>query len=184
MARFIHLTDERLIARIRRSGITMTRRPGGIRCVHATPVLPDFQVSHQWLRELKAKGIRTIGALQFRIPDTEKVLVGHYGEEPLSVTAAQAARIFREHATGLGLQVLILRRVEPGEISRSYVSTQVVGWRHSPGAHGKPPYCGCAYCQRGLIKNRRIRERFDAENRTPQAAGKAGFMGGPGPRSS
>jgi hypothetical protein len=165
MARFIHLTDERLLARIRKSGISMSRPRGGIRCVHATPVLPDFQVSHQWLRELKAKGIRTIGAIQFRIPDTEEVLVGHYGQEHLAVPASRAAAIFRRHGTGLGLQVLIPRRIDPKEISRSYVPTQVVGWRHTPGAHGKPPFCGCAYCQWGKIKNRKIRERYEAQNR-------------------
>jgi hypothetical protein len=165
MARFIHLTDERLLARIRKSGISTSRTREGIRCVHATPVLPDFQVSHQWLRELKATGIRTIGAIQFTIPDGEEVLVGHYGGVPLSATAAQAAGIFRRHPTGLGLEVLILRRIGPGEISRSYVPTQLVGWRHEPGAHGRPPRCGCAYCQGGLIRNRKIREKFEAQNR-------------------
>jgi hypothetical protein len=128
------------------------------------PVLPDFQVSHQWLRELKNKGIRTIGALQFKIPDEEEVLVGRYSEEPIAVTAAQAVNIFREHPTGLGLQVLIGRRIEAKEITRSYVPKQIIGWRYHPDAHGKPPFCGCEYCQRGLIKNRKIREKYEARD--------------------
>jgi hypothetical protein len=167
MARFIHLTDERLLARLKKSGIRTTfwgRKK--IRCVYATPVLQDFQVSHQWLRELKSRGIRTIGALQFKISDEEEVLVGRYNEEPLRVTAAQAVKIFREHATGLGLQVLILRRIDPNEISCSYVPTQIVGWRYQPDAHGKPPFCGCSYCQRGPIKNRKIREKYEARSQT------------------
>jgi hypothetical protein len=134
------------------------------RCVYAMPVLPDFQVSHQWLRELKNWGIRTIGALQFKIPDNEEVLVGPYNEEPIAVTAAQSAKIFRDHATGLGLQVLVLRRIDAQEITRSYVPTQIVGWRYFPEAHGKPPFCGCVFCQRGLIKNRKIREKYEAQS--------------------
>lgn len=146
----------------------MTRWGARLRCVYATPVLSDFQVSHQWLRELKNRGIRTIGALQLTIPDEEEVLVGRYSEEPLTVTAAQAVKIFREHKTGLGLQVLILRRIEPKEITRSYVPTQIVGWRYFPEAHGKPPFCGCDYCQRGRIKNRKIREKYEAQNQTAE----------------
>lgn len=166
MARFIHLTDERLLGRLKKSGISMTRGRARIRCVYATPVLPDFQVSHQWLRELKSRGIRTIGALQFKIPDDEEVLVGRFSEQPVAVSASRAAKIFREHATGLGLQVLILRRIEAKEITRSYLPTQMVGWRYFPEAHGKPPFCGCEYCQRGLIKNRKIREKYKAQQKT------------------
>jgi hypothetical protein len=163
MARFIHLTDERLLGRLKKSGIRRTFwGRDKLRCVYAVPVLRDFQVSHQWLRELKNRGIRTIGAVQFKIPDEEEVLVGRFSEEPIEVTAAQAAKVFMDHPTGLGLQVLIRRRIEAKEISRTYVPTQIVGWRYSPEAHGKPPYCGCEFCQRGLIKNRKIREKYEA----------------------
>jgi hypothetical protein len=166
MARFVHLTDERLLTRLKKSGISRTSWGTKVRCVYATPVLPNFQVSHQWLRELKNRGIRTIGALQFTIPDEEEVLIGRYNEEHIPVTAARAVKIFREHATGLGLQVLIQRRIEAKEITRSYVPTQIVGWRYFPEAHGKPPFCGCEFCQRGLIKNRKIREKYEAQNET------------------
>jgi hypothetical protein len=163
MAQFIHLTDERLLKRLEKAGIRTTLWGTTIRCVYATPVLKDFQVSHQWLRELKSKGIRTIGAMQFRISDKETVMVGRYNEEPLEVTAAQAVKVFMEHSTGLGLQILILRRIEPKEITRCYVPTQITGWRYHPDAHGKPPFCGCDFCQRGLIKNRKIREKYEAQ---------------------
>ena len=99
MPQFIHLTDERLMKRLAKSGIRTTKWCTNVRCVYAAPVLRDFQVSHQWLRELKNKGIRTIGALQFRIPDKEQVLVGRYNEEPLAFTAAQAVKVFMEHST-------------------------------------------------------------------------------------
>jgi hypothetical protein len=166
MPQFIHLTDERLLKRLEKSGIRTTKWGTKVRCVYATPVLKDFQVSHQWLRELKNKGIRTIGAVQFRIPDKEEVLVGRYNEEPLAVTAAQAVKVFMEHSTGLGLQILVLRRIQPKEITRTYVPTQIIGWRYHPDAHGKPPFCGCDYCQRGLIKSRKIREKYEAQNQS------------------
>ena len=164
MAQFIHLTDERLLKRLEKSGIRLTTWGAEIRCVYATPVLKDFQVSHQWLRELKNKGIRTIGAVQFRIPDEEEVLVGRFNEEPLTVTAAQAVKVFMAHSTGLGLQVLVLRRVDPREITRCYVPPQIIGWRYHPDAHGKPPFCGCDYCQRGMIKSRKMRLKYAAQN--------------------
>ena len=88
MPQFIHLTDERLLKRLEKSGIRTSLWGNKVRCVYATPVLQEFQVAHQWLRELKRNGMRTIGAVQFKIPDTEEVLVGRYNEEPLTVTAA------------------------------------------------------------------------------------------------
>ena len=163
MPQLIHLTDERVLTRLKKSGIRMTKWGTKIQCVYATPVLRDFQVSHQWLRELKNNGIRTIGAVQFKIPDKEMVFVGRYNEEPLAVTAAQAVKVFMDHPTGMGLQILVLRRIEPEEITRTYVPTQIIGWRYHPDAHGKPPFCGCDYCQRGLIKSRKIRERYESQ---------------------
>ena len=74
------------------------------------------------------------------------------------------SKSFMQHSTGLGLQILVLRRIEPKEITRTYVPTQIIGWRYHPDAHGKPPFCGCDYCQRGLIKNRKIREKYKTEN--------------------
>jgi hypothetical protein len=63
MSRFIHLTDERLLARLKKSGIrTTVWGRGKIRRVYATPVLPDFQVYHQWLRELKTAGFERLAS--------------------------------------------------------------------------------------------------------------------------
>jgi hypothetical protein len=161
---FLHLTDAKLLERIARNGIA-THRWGreNLRCLFATPVLKNFQISHQWLRELKRNGARTIGAVQFRIPDAEEVLVGRYNEDPLKVTAAKAVKIFMDHSTGLGLQILILRRIDPKEITRTYIPQQVIGWRHFPEAHGKPPFCYCDYCLRGEIKSRKMRRKNEAK---------------------
>ena len=164
MARFIHLTDDRLANRLVKNGIKMTGFGADARGVYATPVLQDFQISHQWLRELKNRGIRTISAIQFSIPDDEKVLVGRYNEDHIEVSAAQSAKIFMDHSSGLGLQAVIPRRIEKREIERIYTPTQIVGWRHFPESHGKPPFCGCEFCQRGRIKNRKIREKYNEMN--------------------
>ena len=163
MAQFIHLTDERLSRSIERGGI----KPGEVwdsveKYVFATPALDDFMVSHQWLRELKRRGIRTIAAVQFRIPDDEPVLVGSFGKEPVSTSAAGAFQVFRQHNSGMGLQVMIPRKVQPGELMRMYVPTQLVGWRYYPEAKGKKP-CGCPACQRGEIMSRKLREAYEAE---------------------
>jgi len=163
MAQFIHLTDERTARRIAKAGV----KPGKIwnsttKYVFATPVLKDFMVSHQWLRELKRRGMRTIVAVQFRIPDEDPVEVGRYGQNRLATTAAGAVRVFRQHESGLGLEVLIPRKIEPSELMRIYTPTQLVGWRFSPGAKGRKP-CGCPYCARGEIKSRKRREEYERQ---------------------
>lgn len=165
MSQFIHLTDERIIRKIEKAGVkTAQTWEGKTRYVFATPVLQDFMISHQWLRELKRRGIRTISAVQFRIPDEEPVMVGHYGKEHVETTAAGAFRIFSEHASGMGLQVLIPRKILPSEIVRIYQPPQVTGWRYYPEAKGKKP-CGCPACQRGDIKSRKIREAYERDLR-------------------
>ena len=49
--------------------------PGG---VFAVPVTRNFFVSHQWLRELRRASSGPIAAVYFRVPDEERVWVGHY----------------------------------------------------------------------------------------------------------
>ena len=97
MARFIHLAPEPLAKRIRRNGIQPTRAPAmmarlgltGIdRAVWAFPVTPSFTLSHQWLRELKREGVRTLVAVSFRLDDDEPVLARHYSKTPQPMTAA------------------------------------------------------------------------------------------------
>lgn len=162
MAQFIHLTDERLVPRILKIGIKPHETWGDeTKFVFATPVLQDFMLSHQWLRELKRRGIRTIAALQFRVPDDEPVQVGRYGKEHVETTAAGAVQIFMEHEAPLGLQALFPRKIEKSEIMRSYLPNQLVGWRYYPEAKGKKP-CGCPACQRGNIRSRRIREAYES----------------------
>ncbi|MEO1296556.1 MAG: hypothetical protein AAFW75_12250, partial [Cyanobacteria bacterium J06636_16] len=94
MAMFVHLASENDTNSIQRVGIKPCRGtneyPGG---VFAMPVTPEFYISHQWLRELKRNGQRTIAAIYFRIPDDETVFVGHYNKRHCEVTADEAIDI-------------------------------------------------------------------------------------------
>lgn len=165
MPQFIHLADEREIHLIQKNGIKAQKLHGSAaKHVFATPVLQNYYRSHQWLRELKRQGVKTISAVQFRIPDNMPVRVGRYNEDHLDATAAEAVRIFMDHTDGLGLEVLIPESVAAKSITRIYTPDQIVGWRYYPESHsdGRSP-CGCSYCQRGQIKNRKLREAYGPE---------------------
>ncbi len=163
MALFVHLAPESLAATIRRAGIKPHRyRTWPARGVYATPITRNFFISHQWLRELKRRGQRTIVGVYFRIPDNELVLVGHYRELHQPFTASQAARIVMQSDNAEGYEVIVPRKIERREIHRIRSLPHVVGWRYCPQSHGKKP-CGCPVCQpRGTIKSRRLREAYEA----------------------
>ena len=161
---FVHIADARDRAAIRRSGLRIARqrlqsagegRPGGI---YALPVVADFTVTHQWLRELKTRGHRTAIGIYFRLLDDEPVWAGHYNTPKVPLTAAEAADTLRWSGM-LGYEVIIPRAIGAREITAIRALPQTVGWRYFPGSHDRRP-CGCEYCQRGGIKARRIRERL------------------------
>ena len=163
MATFVHLTPESQVARIRRNGIARRRRttrnavyPRG---VFAVPVTRSFFASHQWLRELKRRGQGPISAVYFRVPDDQVVWVGHYGGGHREMTAAEAVATFLGSERREGWEVVIPRRIEAAEISRTRALPQVIGWRYVPGAHGRRP-CPCSYCTGGTFGAARIRQRF------------------------
>jgi hypothetical protein len=165
MAMFVHLAPEKVAGRSRKNGIRPTVRkrpdPGASarrRAVFSMPVTPNFYISHQWIRELKRSGQRTLVGVYFRVEDDEEVLVGHYGRSHARATAAEAARIIRDAGDARGYQVLILRRIQPKEIIGVRTLRQGIGWRYWPEAHGKKP-CPCEVCQRGQIRSAAIRER-------------------------
>src|ERR1700722_4528395 len=134
MAMFVHLAADRDIAAIRRSGLRFSKRSVG---VYAMPVLPNFFVSHQWLRELKLNGRRTLLAVYFRIPDDEPVFVGRYNKEQTPMTAAQAAARIARASDSLGMQVIVPRAIGRREIHRVRSLPQKIGWRYFPDAHGR-----------------------------------------------
>jgi hypothetical protein len=160
MATFVHLAPVTDLAHIRRVGIRRARRafrdfPGGI---FAVPLTPDYQQSHQWVRELR-RGRGTVAAVYFRIRDEEPVSMGHYGQEHVRLSAAEAYASFHNSSNVQGWQVVIPRCIERRELHRIASVSQLIGWRYSPTAKGHRP-CACNYCQRGEYGGRRIRQRL------------------------
>jgi hypothetical protein len=152
MASFIHIADKKNEQAVLRNGIQSTKRHSGVRGVYAMPVLPNFASAHQWARELKRRPIRTFICVQFRIPDEDPVLVGKYNGEKLEMTAAEAVRAVLTHTDPMGLEVLIPRKINSKEITRTYLAPRVTGWRYYSTAEGKPPFCHCKWCNRGEIR--------------------------------
>jgi hypothetical protein len=163
VAIFVHLASEKKAKAVARSGIRLPRsRPGSLRGVYAMPVTKNFYVSHQWLRELKRNGQRTLVAVHFRIPDEQVVTVGHYNQEHITVTAAEAVAIVMRVRHAEGYEVIVPRAISAQEIHAIRDVPQVVGWRYYPDSHGKRP-CGCPVCQpRGGIKSRKLRNAYEA----------------------
>jgi hypothetical protein len=162
MAMFVHLAPESRVALIRRNGIRRLRKPWGDRPggLFAVPVTRNFYISHQWLRELKRRGQGPIAAVYFRVPDKERVWVGHYNQAHRPMTAAEAVAEFLSAEACEGWEVIIPRHISAREIHRVRSLAQVVGWRYRPGAHGRRP-CGCPFCQSGLYGARRLREQYN-----------------------
>jgi hypothetical protein len=165
---FVHIGDARLQQSFRRTGIRLPpARTGRPRGVFVMPVLKDHFVSHQWLRELKRRGMRTLVGVYVRVPDREPVLVGHYRIAHTAMSAARAARLIMDAPDPRGYEVIIPRKVDAKEIHAVRGVPQVVGWRYYPEAKGRKP-CGCPACARGDIKAKRLREAYEAAFRGTQ----------------
>ena len=120
MVSFIHIADKNDEQAILRNGIRAVKRRTGVRGVYATPVVPNFATTHQWARELKRRGIRTLVCVQFRVADEDHVLVGKYNGEKLEMTAAEALGVVLNHSDPMGLEVVIPRKIMAREITRTY----------------------------------------------------------------
>ncbi|GAA3128221.1 hypothetical protein GCM10010466_18680 [Planomonospora alba] len=119
------------------------------------PIVPPYQITHQWTRELRRFGRRTVVAVDFRIPDDEPVHAGHYGRGHVRVSSAEAAALILEHDDPRGYEVFVPRAIAAGEIRRIRPVNQVTGWRYRPDAHGTPP---CPLCvDRGEYGGAKIR---------------------------
>jgi len=164
MAMFVHLALESRVALIRRNGIRRLRPaagvfPGG---VFAVPVTRNFYISHQWLRELKRRNQGAIAGVYFRIPDEERVWVGHYRQNHSWMSAAEAVGEFAAAGDAQGWEVIIPRRIEALELHCVRTLPEVIGWRFSPEAKGKLPFCTCQFCNRGDYGIQKMRERLGA----------------------
>ena len=156
MVSFIHIADKNDEASIVKNGIGAAKRKAGPRGVFAVPVLPNFTTTHQWARELKRRGIRTLICVQFRVPNGESVLVGKYNGAKIEMTAFEAAAAVLRHTDPMGLEVVVPRKIMAKEITRTYLAPRITGWRYYPEAKGKKPFCHCKFCNRGEIRAQRL----------------------------
>ncbi len=129
------------------------------------PVLPNYYISHQWVRELKRSGQRTMVAIYFHLPAEEVVLVGHYNKVHRSVRAGEAIRMITQASDPEGYEVLVPRSIARTEIRRVRAVPQVLGWRFFPHSHQSRP-CSCRWCLRGDIKAQRQWRRLIREDPT------------------
>jgi len=123
MVSFIHIADKNDEQAILRNGIKASKRRSGARGVYATPVVQDFAITHQWARELKRRGVRTLVCVRFKIPDDQPVLVGKYNGEKLEMTATEAIGAVLSHTDPMGLEVIIPRKITAKEIMRDVPCT-------------------------------------------------------------
>jgi len=105
---------------------------------------------------VKEAANRTLMCVQFRIPDGHPVLVGKYNGEKLEMTAAEAVSAVLIHTDPMGLEILIPRKIDPSEITRTYLAPRIAGWRCYPTAKGRLPFCYCKWCNRGEIRAQRL----------------------------
>lgn len=167
MTLFVHVADDRDTAAIRRNGLKLSRWRGfESHGIFAMPVIPDFQITHQWVRELKRHGFNMAVGVYFRVPDDTPVLAGHYNEERQTMTAAQAAA-WLHRSRMLGFETVIPRSIEARAIHAIRRLPQTLGWRYFPDAHERGIFCGCEYCQRGSFNSRRIRAAYEAQFNLP-----------------
>jgi hypothetical protein len=158
---FVHLALESRVARIRRNGISRLRKAIGAlpKGVFAVPVTRNFYASHQWLRELKRRNQGPIAGIYFRVPDEQRVWLGHYGQAHRRLSAGEAVAQFANATDPFGWEVVVPRRIEPNEIHKTRRLPQIVGWRFFPKAKGKPPFCTCKFCTRGEYGSAKLRKR-------------------------
>src|ERR1700722_19315645 len=109
----VHLADERAGASIKRSGIKIGKGREGIFCM---PVLPNFYVSHQWLRELKRNGARTFIGIYFRLDTKTLVYAGKYNEPHRQIELGVAIKEIMTLEDPLGYELIVARKIEPKEI--------------------------------------------------------------------
>jgi hypothetical protein len=159
----VHLTPEKNARHIRRAGIKMAdtaQVPDGAG-VFCMPVLPSYLVSHQWLRELKRSGQRTIVGVYFRLPRDERIWIGHYNREHQEMPAGEAIGLLMRTNEPLGYQIIVPRAIAASEVFAIRRVSQVTGWRYAPGAHQKPWLCPCPLClPKGSVRSRALRQRL------------------------
>ncbi len=103
------------------------------------PVLPDYYVSHQWLRELKRGGATTLVGVYFKVDSSEKVFAGRFNQVHRHLAVGEVISEIQNLADPLGYELIIDRKIAAAEISSIRHLPQVTGWRYQPAAKGTKP---------------------------------------------
>jgi hypothetical protein len=155
----VHLADEREATSIRKNGIKVAKDRPGIFCM---PVLQNFYVSHQWLRELKRGGARTYIGVYFKFDSKDLVYAGKYNQEHRHISLGEAIKEIMSLEDPLGYEFIIDRKIEAKEVDKIRTLPQKLGWRYFPSSHSKRPTCACPVCiSSGSIKGKRLRDKID-----------------------
>lgn len=168
----VHLTSHKNLQKILRSGIIGAKK--NIYCqqkqqlyqeinkaVYCMPVLPNYYLSHQWLRELKRSGQNNFVGVYFKLDSKESVWVGHYNQPHIQVTVNEAINLIM-NADAQGYEIIVPRSINSKEIHKIKSLPQILGWRYYPQAHSDKPNCACPMClPSGSIKSRKLRERLE-----------------------
>lgn len=169
MAMMVHLFDDRNRKSVARSGIighkATVRTPADYhtleRAVYAMPVLQSYFASHQWLRELKHSGARTIAAAYFKARTDTMVWVGRYNLDHRYVPLGHAIALIMSEADPRGWEVVFQDSIAAKAVHSFKSVPQVIGWRHFPESHEQGPWkCLCDHCLsllKGKIKAKRLR---------------------------
>mgnify|MGYP000072837499 FL=1 len=163
MTLFTHLASADDVRSIRRVGVrARSRDHEGTAGVFCLPILPSYQLTHQWGRELRRSGRRTMVAVDFRLPDDEPVRVGHYGHEHVELASAEAAALVAGCEDARGYEVFVPRAIDAKEIHRVRAVNRVTGWRYMPHAHGRLPCPGPGCLRRGEYGSAKIRRKAES----------------------
>jgi len=100
----VHLADEKDSKKIISGGIKIGKYRRGIYCM---PVLPDFYVPHQWLRELKSTGAKTLVGIYFRMDSEQLVFAAKYGTNHKYITLGKAIKEIITIEDPLGYELII-----------------------------------------------------------------------------
>src|ERR1044072_6423694 len=130
----VHLADEKESVRIKKNGIKIGKYRQGVFCM---PVLQNFYVSHQWLRELKRRGVKTFVGIYFKMDSKQKVYAGKYNKEHPHITVGEAIKEIRGLDDPLGYELIIDRKITAKEIQKIKSLPQKIGWRYIPGSNNK-----------------------------------------------
>ena len=123
----VHLAAEKETGSIKKNGIKIGKHRQGIFCM---PVLPNFYISHQWLRELKRRGARTLVGVYFKLDSKTLVFAGKYNQEHRHIELGEAIKEIMSLDDPLGYELIIDRKIEAKEVEKIRTLPQKLGWRY------------------------------------------------------